>query len=119
MGEVWVADRVRADLNPGTIQLDDLIARHITGAIDEAANDVGDRREMVRLENRKCGCVEVRITIVDRDHDRLRRQRRGAGEVGAHLVESDGVITVRREPVHRSEERRVGKECRARWWTYH
>src|SRR5439155_9976660 len=22
-------------------------------------------------------------------------------------------------PIHRSEERRVGKECRSRWWTYH
>src|SRR3712207_8581245 len=25
----------------------------------------------------------------------------------------------RKEPVHRSEERRVGKECRSRWSPYH
>src|SRR5207247_6038283 len=25
----------------------------------------------------------------------------------------------RRPPAARSEERRVGKECRSRWWTYH
>src|SRR5205807_7826356 len=28
-------------------------------------------------------------------------------------------LVVRKISVERSEERRVGKECRSRWWTYH
>src|SRR5207248_7397218 len=34
---------------------------------------------------------------------------------------ASGVATAREtdDETHRSEERRVGKECRSRWWTYH
>src|SRR2546426_1008830 len=46
--------------------------------------------------------------------------------VGRSLVESDRVETARaaleaarRRGVRRSEERRVGKECRSRWSPYH
>src|SRR2546425_9524997 len=42
-------------------------------------------------------------------------------DVGAGAVEIGGVdIEIRRAPeVARSEERRVGKECRSRWSPYH
>ena len=30
-----------------------------------------------------------------------------------------GVVAKFERPVLRSEERRVGKECRSRWWPYH
>src|SRR5579872_5367648 len=47
----------------------------------------------------------------------------GAGVAGAHaigltLVVGLGVFFVI-EKLVRSEERRVGKECRSRWWPYH
>ena len=34
-------------------------------------------------------------------------------------VQKEGKRTVTREIEHRSEERRVGKECRSRWSPYH
>src|SRR5574337_1192498 len=49
----------------------------------------------------------------------------GGGRLGAMLgatrcVVSRWVIGVRLTPCKsRSEERRVGKECRSRWWPYH
>src|SRR5438445_2664095 len=48
----------------------------------------------------------------------LDRGRRAVGE-HAPLVEGDDPVGVAEDDVHRSEERRVGKECRYRWWTYH
>src|SRR5439155_13254912 len=36
-----------------------------------------------------------------------------AGDDGRGKSEGDGCLPVR------SEERRVGKECRSRWWAYH
>src|ERR1022692_3014244 len=35
------------------------------------------------------------------------------------LAEKDLDIVLIGTPDHRSEERRVGKECRSRWWPYH
>src|SRR5690348_17984412 len=48
-------------------------------------------------------------------------------ELVDHRVERDGVAgrrqargrPARSEQCPRSEERRVGKECRSRWWPYH
>ena len=34
------------------------------------------------------------------------------------LVQGEPVISTQ-EVIDRSEERRVGKECRSRWWPYH
>src|SRR2546425_5685545 len=61
--------------------------------------------------------------IADKRH--LRHGQRG----GVHLVRTDGDRTGRAEVVllrtqsldlvRRSEERRVGKECRSRWSPYH
>src|SRR5437016_10685379 len=35
------------------------------------------------------------------------------------LSETDLVVAAIAERMDRSEERRVGKECRCRWWAYH
>ena len=46
----------------------------------------------------------------------------GIGKATALLFAKEGakvVITARREKQLRSEERRVGKECRSRWSPYH
>src|SRR2546430_16666055 len=48
----------------------------------------------------------------------LERGRRAVGEHAA-LVERDDPVGVGEDDVHRSEERRVGKECRSRWSPYH
>ena len=64
-----MAHGVGADLNSGPIQLHDLIARHVAVAIDESADDVSDRDEVVRLKNRQSGRVQVLVSVVQRDHD--------------------------------------------------
>ena len=35
------------------------------------------------------------------------------------LFQDEGYIYLNGEQIHRSEERRVGKECRSRWSPYH
>src|SRR5690348_17417900 len=37
----------------------------------------------------------------------------------ARLLAGDLVDRLSMDQCHRSEERRVGKECRSRWWPYH
>src|SRR5437660_8575086 len=46
--------------------------------------------------------------------------RRTGKDVNSHTV-LDGIITTIMATIQRirSEERRVGKECRSRWWPYH
>src|SRR4051794_41308154 len=35
------------------------------------------------------------------------------------LTTCSGLSNAENAPIQRSEERRVGKECRSRWWPYH
>ena len=42
-----------------------------------------------------------------------------AGVVGFELYAAHYAKTVTQSQSHRSEERRVGKECRSRWSPYH
>ena len=37
----------------------------------------------------------------------------------AGIALSEALPSIADSPIVRSEERRVGKECRSRWWTYH
>src|SRR5689334_24778645 len=57
----------------------------------------------------------VRLRADDRELPRalLPREGRG-GQPAAHLLDDRAGQGTRRR--HRSEERRVGKECRSRWW---
>src|SRR5205085_3550302 len=66
----------------------------------------------------RVGRIEIRAVCADRAHlfvecgtgTYIRSIVRDLGEAlgcGAHVTQL------------RSEERRVGKECRSRWWTYH
>src|SRR5436190_17367074 len=47
----------------------------------------------------------------------------GSRENGSATVRPQLILTLGRRPptvsLARSEERRVGKECRSRWWPYH
>ena len=43
----------------------------------------------------------------------------GRSFIGSVLVEGDKIAAVFEGEVPRSEERRVGKECRSRWSPYH
>src|SRR5258705_490024 len=52
---------------------------------------------------------------VEREARAVARRRLVAGVVGHRGRHRDGVVNV----VKRSEERRVGKECRSRWSPYH
>ena len=41
------------------------------------------------------------------------------GNVMKHCVNMGAIPPLKFQPFHRSEERRVGKECRSRWSPYH
>src|SRR2546425_12363681 len=43
----------------------------------------------------------------------------GLSQLFPEVVEEQGALDVRDRPQRRSEERRVGKECRSRWSPYH
>src|SRR5439155_11970095 len=66
-----------------------------------------------------------RWVLDDRDHGRSRPDPRArpAQRLAAHKVEDQVHLREWRaidvDEDLRSEERRVGKECRARWWPYH
>jgi len=49
--------------------------------------------------------------------DILEKLNKSAGVIGSLIVGRDGLVID--SAVSRSEERRVGKECRSRWSPYH
>src|SRR5256886_17298169 len=51
-----------------------------------------------------------RLTLLPASRDRI---------LGERLIDAHYVVAGRLEKVERSEERRVGKECRSRWSPYH
>ena len=72
--------------------------------VDERLNRVeGD------VSTLKSDVSTLKATMVDKDHleDRLAKYH------------GDLVVLMRKEDTKRSEERRVGKECRSRWSPYH
>src|SRR5256885_16360825 len=75
---------------------------------------LGDRRLLlvVQFERKRflIGATTEAISLLDRLDDRT--------PGGARLGDSSSVNSSWRRP-HRSEERRVGKECRSRWSPYH
>src|ERR1700694_4666993 len=119
-GEVGVMHGVRRDLYAAAVHLDHLGTRDVGSLVDEAADDVGDRREPIRLEDWIGRRVEVVVAVVQGDHHRLRRQRLDAREVGAHLVEVDRMIAMHGKPVHlltedfRRHRQPVAEEVEAR-----
>src|ERR1039457_1570173 len=94
--------RGRPNLASGHPVAKDKLMRIVDDA--SAANHAADMR--------KCGEVNRRVGLKNgnvRDHP-----RRNSTSFGLH-TESPGWILSQ----HRSEERRVGKECRSRWSPYH
>src|SRR5256885_5963337 len=68
------------------------------------------------LQQRRAGAVQIDARLAD---EVLVQRLAGVFlQVGAH--QADGLLLVAEEEGHfRSEERRVGKECRSRWSPYH
>src|ERR1035441_10707976 len=87
----------------------------------------GDRVDTNSLylaaELNKLGVEVVTKCVIGDDRDRLSAQVRQSMGRSAILILSGGLgpteDDVTREAVARSEERRVGKECRSRWSPYH
>ena len=44
---------------------------------------------------------------------------KGESMINAGIFDGDNILVEKCDNVHRSEERRVGKECRSRWSPYH
>ena len=53
------------------------------------------------------------------DTQTLRKLKKGFQRVDIYRVDSKSEAKANRDENHRSEERRVGKECRSRWSPYH
>src|SRR5690554_8183171 len=56
----------------------------------------------------------IKFFSVKFDHSRFEHFERIGSRMGFHILFYQGL-----DLCWRSEERRVGKECRSRWWTYH
>src|SRR3712207_7802552 len=65
-----------------------------------------------------CALPIYRVILVETQRWMLLTQRHQA-RFGRRLARSIGGGLVRGVGGGRSEERRVGKECRSRWWPYH
>src|SRR5688572_19964529 len=57
-------------------------------------------------------------TLSSLEHIRL-RPGMYIGRLGNGAHAEDGIYVLLKETIDRSEERRVGKECRSRWSPYH
>src|SRR3712207_5489230 len=77
---------------------------------DVCSSDLGDER---RLAGQLAGRLVVRQVAVGLQAHRRLIAGRGLVAVGGLLLGGGSVLA------HRSEERRVGKECRSRWSPYH
>src|SRR2546426_581376 len=102
---------------PGRI--DGLICRIIpqvfreTDAIHKSHQRQGRREELLKFhvaEEVGLGTQQVSIHVARRSFALL---------IAAHRVFAPGKKTLRKREFPRSEERRVGKECRSRWSPYH
>ena len=62
------------------------------------------------------GDIQSGERIVEADLARELQMSRGPVREALRQIEEEGLVVY--EP-HRSEERRVGKECRSRWSPYH
>src|SRR2546430_17121464 len=85
----------------------------------EVALSPGPITESARLRDGMGRVKDHRITGLR--HDRQRADvddERVVTETGAALAQQDALVAGRGD-LSRSEERRVGKECRSRWSPYH
>src|SRR5437016_12749656 len=82
---------------------------HLHGELPELF--AGRRPIHVRRDDARSFLLELEPTSQFRGGGRLARA------LQAHQQDPRGAD--RREVEARSEERRVGKECRSRWWAYH
>src|SRR5256885_12219911 len=77
---------------------------------DVCSSDLGEHRAVIRAVAARLDedrALEANLPL----HALVRRERRTRNVVGA--------LRRKRKALERSEERRVGKECRSRWSPYH
>src|SRR3712207_9217334 len=111
LGDAWV-DRALAGTTPFTADFQDFITRVAWG-------DVWQRPELSRRDR---SLMTLSITIALRHWDEFALHVRAARNNGLSDEEIGAVIqhaAVYAGVPARSEERRVGKECRSRWSPYH
>ena len=111
---------------------EDIRAPDVTGAVSAVAAHPGVRRVLVELQRRWAedhggGVVEgrdigtvvfpdaaVKIFLLAAEEERARRRARDEKQARRTTT-----VEEERQQMARSEERRVGKECRSRWSPYH
>src|SRR5437867_6469240 len=87
--------------------------RRHTRSYGDWSSDVCSSDLFVVLYVHSLPAKDLRTRPWGRRGARRRRDRRSIGEaIPAH------VFVLKRDSLDRSEERRVGKECRCRWWAY-
>src|SRR3712207_9251732 len=93
----------------------DWYKRKTTGMLSagiEIPGVVGTEAPLQNVADMKNNGWELNLTWRDRIGDFSYR-------VGLNIYDSQAEITKFNNESGRSEERRVGKECRSRWWPYH
>src|SRR3712207_6834371 len=82
-----------------------------------AGGELELRALRLRLRTSKANATEVVTTLVNRGYVRRTRLAHDRRAASVTLTDSGRELVDRLFP--RSEERRVGKECRSRWSPYH
>src|SRR3712207_9132833 len=102
-----------------------LVRGGLDGPVEIGVGEDEERALAAKLERHRSdvlrrGARDV-LGRLDRSRERDARDLGARDERGAHLLADplNHVQDARREPGVRSEERRVGKECRSRWSPYH
>ena len=63
--------------------------------------------------------VDLNMDFASRERPLMKAARNGNVELAKFLIKNGANIEARDYKGSRSEERRVGKECRSRWSPYH
>src|SRR3712207_9447757 len=87
------------------------------GVFDYVPDQVTFLRKMVALTTDKVIVAFPGHSLLREPARRLRYRLSGKGEI--YLYSQEDVERIATEAGLRSEERRVGKECRSRWSPYH
>ena len=79
--------------------------------VDELTNKAGDLNLPPAIKN-----MSINLQVTDSDNQEVNA---AFYDGTIHQGSKDGALTTLKLDADRSEERRVGKECRSRWSPYH
>ena len=108
-------DACNAGLQEGAKQAD-LASKGLTVVMEKNNGTAQGQIEKLRQFGSQRDIAGVAISVIQADNTAIADEMRNLAAKGVHVITVDG--DVNRDTL-RSEERRVGKECRSRWSPYH